>query len=249
MPDGDRREQGGGRRVAEQARRAHHVDEERRGRDRDHPGREAVQAVDQVHGVHDERTTHRIVSSTARSEPSDDDARSREPEVQRAARPAGPARPPMKTWPVSFVSADDAALVVDRPSPTISVQVTSAASGSGLPSFMSEKNGRNRETTAGPPGTPRTSRARPSWAWPSGGPCGRSGWSIAPDAHDQAAHERRRRRTSSPRTRGRRAGRRSRWAQCAGPAATRQPGPPRSAFTGRRGTAASGRAPAGAPSP
>ena len=94
----------------------HHVDEERRGGDRDHPGGEPVQTVDQVHRVHHERQPedrerHGQVradrhDARTRSEPEVEDLHAQQDQPaadQHLRRQLGERRHP--------------SLVVDRPEP------------------------------------------------------------------------------------------------------------------------------------
>ena len=54
--------------------------------------------------------------------------------------------PAMKIWAVSFASADVPRRSSITPRPTMSVHVTTAASGSTAVSFIGSKNGRSRDT-------------------------------------------------------------------------------------------------------
>jgi hypothetical protein len=54
--------------------------------------------------------------------------------------------PAMKIWAVSLARADVPRRSSITPRPVISVQVTTAASGSAAVSFIESKKGRNRET-------------------------------------------------------------------------------------------------------
>ena len=81
---------------------------------------------------------------------------------------------------MSFPSADTPRLSSITPSPTIAVHVTSAASGSALPWFMSEKNGRTREAPR-PTRNPRYIATPPIVGVALGCTLRSDGWSIAPN--------------------------------------------------------------------
>ena len=237
---GDRRQERGGRGVAEQALGPDHVDEERDGRDRDHPGGEPVEAVDEVDGVHHERhpqdrERHREVRAER------DDALAREPEVQELHAEQHQHARRASTCPASFPSAETPRCVVDRPRARRSpCTATSAASGSELPWFMSGEGREDPRDAERRPATPTKIASPPVVGVGFGCTLRSDGWSIEPN-RSASRRTRASRRTSSPALASEDArGRRSRCARVRSAGAPRN----RAVSPGRRGTACIRAAPA-----
>ena len=144
---GDGREQRGLRRGPQLARIQHDIGEEEGGRDRHHPRREPVEAVER--GSRRSGSPRPTRSSRSRAGP----RRGRTPRApgtrgRTPARRTAPGRPAMNTWAMNFDRAVVPLVSSITPRPSISVHVTSAAAEWLLVRLMTSKNGRNWEAAS-----------------------------------------------------------------------------------------------------